>query len=332
MQKQKKVNFGYACINTCLRKSDIFMSRTCRLDTVRERGIHYVYELAQRNLADLEPIMKWNFENNIFLFRMSSEIFPFATHRDYYLEYESSFESLFGEKLRYLGKLAKEYNQRLTFHPGQFTQLSSDREEVVVNAIREIDFHAKILDMMGCDHNSIIVIHGGSKRGGKEAGLNRLVTNFPRLSSSSQSRLVLENCEMCYSVTDLLPVCKQLKVPLVLDYHHHNINPSKISLEVLTPEILDTWNSRGIKPKFHISESRPGVSITDNITKRRAHSDYITALPEIFYYMVKMSKCGIDLMFEAKMKEQSIALFQKSATKNGAPPATGRHVEDTVAP
>jgi UV DNA damage endonuclease len=302
-------HYGYACINTQLRKKGIFMSRTCRLATLQERGIEYVFELAKQNLADLEPIMRWNYDHNIFLFRMSSEIFPFATHADYYKEYEVRFEELFGNTLQHLGKLAKKYNQRLTFHPGQFTQLSSDREEVVLNAIREIDFHAEILDRMGCNRDSVIVIHGGSKRGGKEAGLQRLIENFDRLSPSSQSRLVLENCEMCFTVEDLLPVCNQLQIPLVLDFHHHNINPTKRSLDDLTEEILHTWNIRGIKPKFHISESRPDVLLTDSITKRRAHSDYITSIPDIFFRMANTTICGIDLMFEAKMKEDSVLPF-----------------------
>lgn len=305
-------NFGYACINTQLRKRNVFMSRTCRLSTIQEYGIEYAFNLAKQNLADLEPIMKWNYDHNIFLFRMSSEIFPFATHTDYYKKYELHFEELFGETLQNLGKLARKYHQRLTFHPGQFTQLSSDREEVVINAIREIDFHAEILDRMGCDKDSVIVIHGGSKRGGKEAGLRRLVENFERLSISSQSRLVLENCEMCFTVEDLLPICNELQVPLVLDFHHHNINPTTRSLDDLMEDILHTWNIRGIKPKFHISESRPDVLPTDSITKRRAHSDYITSIPYIYYKMADRSMRGIDLMFEAKMKEDSILKLHSS--------------------
>lgn len=39
-----------------------------------------------------------------------------------------------------------------------------------------------------------------------------------------RDRLVLENDEMCYSVDDLLPICEELQVPIVLDYHHNWIN------------------------------------------------------------------------------------------------------------
>lgn len=305
-------HYGYACINTKLRKKDIFMSRTCRLATLRQRGINYVYELALKNLRDIEPILEWNYNNSIFLFRLSSEIFPFATHTEFYQEYAENFDQLFGDELKRLGQLAKKYKQRLSMHPGQFTQLSSVHESVVVNSIREIDFHAQILDALDCSSDSVIVIHGGSKAGGKDAALDRLKKNFPRLSPSSQRRMVLENCEMCYSVQDLLPVCQELNVPLVLDFHHHNINPGSVLLESQIDSVLDTWNRKGIKPKFHLSESIPGIQVTDSITKRRAHSDYITEIPEVFNKFAQKSLCGIDLMFEAKMKEDSVLRFRKN--------------------
>jgi UV DNA damage endonuclease len=308
---QKKCYLGYACINTKLREQDIFMSRTCRLATLRQRGIQYVYELALQNLQDLEVILKWNFDNGIFLFRLSSEIFPFATHADYFEEYSKDFDQIFGAQLKRLGELVTKYQQRVTFHPGQFTQLSSERDSVVINSIREIDFHARILDSMNCNKDSVIVIHGGSKAGGKDAALGRLKTSFYKLSESSQRRLVLENCEMCYSVEDLLPVCQELGVPLVLDFHHHNINPGTKSLENYIKAVLDTWNSRQIKPKFHLSESRDGITVDDSITKRRAHSDYIKEIPMIFYKFAQQSLDGIDLMFEAKMKEDSVLQWRK---------------------
>ena len=47
------LNMGYCCINTKLRELGIFTSRTCRLETVRERGMSYLYELASQNIDDL---------------------------------------------------------------------------------------------------------------------------------------------------------------------------------------------------------------------------------------------------------------------------------------
>jgi UV DNA damage endonuclease len=74
------INFGYCCINTELRKKKIFTSRTCRLATIQKNGIEHSYALARQNLADLKDILKWNHDNGIFLFRVSSSMFPFGSH------------------------------------------------------------------------------------------------------------------------------------------------------------------------------------------------------------------------------------------------------------
>lgn len=310
------LNMGYCCINTELRNLGIFTSRTCRLDTVREKGIEYIYDLAHKNIDDLSAIFRWNYKNDIFLYRMSSEMFPFASHPEFYSNYD--FEQ-FREKLKKIGALAKHYNQTLTFHPGQYNQITSHRLEVVDQSIIDIDLHAKILDLMECGDDSVIVIHGGSKRDGKQVSLDRLCDNFQRLSDSARKRLVLENCEMAYCIEDLLPVSQKIGVPIVIDYHHHNIHPGTIKsdnqLLEITNLVLEIWNKRGITPLFHLSESRPGITLSDSITARRAHSDYVQTLPPVLLETLKNHCINLDI--EAKMKEQAVLrLQQKYNIKN----------------
>jgi hypothetical protein len=43
------------------------------------------------------------------------------------------------------------------------------------------------------------------------------------LNQSIKNRLVLENDDVCWSVHDLLLVCKEHDIPFVLDFHHHDI-------------------------------------------------------------------------------------------------------------
>ena len=74
---------GYACICTELRKQNIFSSRTLRLSTLKTKSNLVAKELATQNLQDLLKMLKWNKENNIYFMRLSSEIFPFATHDEY---------------------------------------------------------------------------------------------------------------------------------------------------------------------------------------------------------------------------------------------------------
>ncbi len=300
--QHKNLNMGYCCINTVLRKQKIFTSRTCRLATIQKNGIEHSYELTKQNLRDLELILKWNYDHGIKLFRLSSDMFPFATHQDYRENYDLlQFEST----LRSLGDLAKKYGQTLTMHPSQFNQLTSKRESVINNTIFELNFSAKILDLMDVGKDGVIVVHGGSKQDGKEIALQRFCQNFMKLSKSAQQRLVVENCELVYSIHDLLPISKKLQIPIVIDFHHHNLNnEDNLVLSELITDALEIWKAKGITPLFHVSECREGVLPTDSITVRRAHGDFVNSLPKELLDLVSHTKVNLDV--EAKMKEQAV--------------------------
>ena len=306
----ENMNLGYACINTELRKKGVFSSRTMRLATLEKKGVEYAKELATQNLKDLLKILKWNKENGIFFFRISSEIFPFAT---YTKKLNNSNESAISEHslysldfaddlLKEIGDYAKSNGIRLTMHPAQFCVLSSKSEDIVNNSFSELNHHCEILDRMGLGKDSVIIIHGGGVYGNKTTALDRLEKNILNLPENTRNRLVLENCEMAYTLEDLLPLSEKIKVPIVIDYHHDSIYQSSQSIDNFHDRVFAVWNERGIKPKVHISNSVPGIEETDSKTARRKHSDYIQFIHEP---LLKI-KFPIDVMLECKMKEQAI--------------------------
>lgn len=292
---------GYACICNCLRKKEIFTSRTIRLNTIKSKGIEYAQSLAVQNLKDLLSILKWNKENNIFFFRMSSEMFPFATYPDY--KYTLDFVD---DLLKEIGNYAKENKMRLTMHPSQFDVLSSPDEKVIENTIIDLNHHCDILERMGLDQNSVIIIHGGGVYNNKQKALERLYNNIMRLPEKTRKRLVLENCEMSYTVEELLPISQQLEVPIVIDYHHDSINPSSQPIEYYHDKVFHIWNVRNIKPKVHVSNSIPGIKESDSKTLRRKHSDYIQFLHD---GLLKIT-FPIDVMLECKTKEEALLLLR----------------------
>lgn len=131
-----KGRLGYACLNTILRAADppVFCSRTCRIATLKANGLSFAKNLGLENVRDLKKMILWNEENDIRFMRLSSEMFPFASHKEwgYDLEYAK-------EALKEAGDLAKRLGHRLTTHPGQFTQLASPRKEVVEASVRELE-------------------------------------------------------------------------------------------------------------------------------------------------------------------------------------------------
>jgi UV DNA damage endonuclease len=103
------------------------------------------------------------------------------------------------------------------------------------------------------------------------------------LSEKTRNRLVLENCEMSYCISE------SLKVPIVLDFHHDAIYNSSEPIEFYFDRVFKVWNDRGIKPKVHVSNS---VSKTDYI--------------QFFYEPLLKITFPIDVMLECKMKEDAI--------------------------
>lgn len=298
--EKKTTNFkgrlGYACLNTILRSRKpadqaIFCSRTCRIDSIKKNGIEWMKELGRQNVKDLIKLIEWNEANNIRFMRMSSEMFPFASHPKYgySLEYAEA-------ELKAVGELANRLGHRLTTHPGQFTQLGSPRKEVVENAFRDLKYHCEMMDRMGLGKDSVMIIHGGGVYGDKPGSLDRIRESFKKLPKNVADRLVLENDEMCYSAEDLLPLCEELQIPLVFDYHHDSILPSSIPPREIIARANAIFAQRGIRPKQHLSEPRPGAV---TVMERRAHADRCQSLPEDLPE-------DVDLMIEAKDKEQAV--------------------------
>ena len=294
------MNIGYACINLSLGKK-ITTNRTMVKRTFITKGVDYVSELVLQNVADLERIIDWNEQNGIKMYRMSSDMFPWAT------EYEFTELKDWNEIQKILqrcGTKATKYNQRLSFHPGPFNVLVSPKENVVLNTIKDLEVHGRIMDAMELSKTPYnkINIHCNGVYGDKIAAMDRFCENFDKLSNSVKSRLTIENDDKAsmYSVKDLMYIHNKIKIPIVFDYHHHSFNTGDMSEESALKLAITTW-PENIIPAVHYSESK---ALHENNTKLKpqAHSDYINAIPNTY-------DMGVDIMVEAKQKDLAILKF-----------------------
>ena len=188
----------------------------------------------------------------------------------------------------------------------QYTQLGSPRKPVIDNALRDLDYHAELLDLLKLppqqDRDAVMILHLGGVFGDKEATLNRFRENYAKLPANVKKRLVLENDDVSWSVHELLPLCEELNIPMVLDFHHNNIifdaeqiREGTKDIVDLFPRILATWKRKNITPKMHYSEPTP-AAITGR--QRRKHNPRVATLPPC--------PPDMDLMIEAKDKEQAV--------------------------
>lgn len=303
------MELGYACINMTLSENTpkITTNRSMIKKTFQAKGLEYAGELGLKNAKDLLHILKWNKENGINFFRLSSDFFPWASN--YKFEELPQFNSIKAE-LEKSGKFAIENGIRITSHPGPFNVLVSPREHVVENTITDLEIHGRVFDLMGLSQTPYnkLNIHCNGVYGDKISAMDRFCKNFKRLSPSVQSRLTVENDDKAsmYSVKDLMYIHERIGIPIVFDYHHHKFNTGGLSEEEALKLAMSTWPD-GIKPAVHYSESKALHEENDKI-KPQAHSDYINALPNLY---------GMDVavMVEAKAKELAILPFINKVSK-----------------
>jgi UV DNA damage endonuclease len=305
------IRIGYACINTDLRNSDIFTSRSLILSTAANKGIDYIKQLTIDNVDDLLKILIYNEAHGIRFFRISSCIFPHLGNpklvltdtNDFTLGKQGNYSLDFiKDRLKAVGKYAKKHGHRLTMHPGQFCQLGSPREEVVEQSFIDLANHVQLLKTMDYypSDGSVLIIHGGGTFGDKKQTLDRWKENFLKLPPDIRNYIVLENDENNYGIMDLLPFCEELNIPFCLDIFHNRVSKFRVPItKKLIGRIFATWRNRGVIPKIHVSEQQEGL-------RRGAHSKTLNKLPLYLFRLPTMFKTPLDIMLEVKDKEVSV--------------------------
>ena len=297
------MNLGYACINTQLnslpKSKRITTNRSMVKRTFQERGLPYASELALQNCRDLLTVLKWNELNDIRFFRLSSDLFPWAS--EYNIRDLPDYEAIHAALVQ-AGIFAFEHEHRITTHPGPFNVLGSPKQQVVDNTIKELNTHAEVFDMMGLPTTPYakINIHVGGTYGGDFAGTaQRWCANFHKLSQTAQARLTVENDDKAsmWSTQHLYDyIYQSIGIPIVHDVHHHKFCPGGLTDEQAMTLAASTWH--GVKPVIHYSQDR-SVEYNDPKLRPQAHSDS-------YWTPVDTHGLDVDVMLECKHKEQGL--------------------------
>jgi UV DNA damage endonuclease len=225
------MRIGYPCINLTL--SNPFTS-TFRLKSFSEDRLK---ETVKNNLNHLLRILKFNLENNILFFRISSDLIPFASHPICNFDWENYFNSEFTK----IGEFVTKNKMRISMHPDQFVILNSTDEKIVQNSIRELNYHFKVLETMSLSHDAKIQIHVGGVYGNKEAAKSRFIENFNSLEETLRRRITIENDDRSYSLHDCLDIHKETGIPIVFDtFHHECLNNNEKIIDALISS-SNTW-------------------------------------------------------------------------------------------
>lgn len=279
---------GYACIGLGIFGAKL---KTCTLKNANKENL---IQLIGHNLDVLDKLLHYNAENNVKLFRISSDIIPFASHRANSLEWWN----IFSDKLEAMGNFAKNNNIRLSMHPGQYTVLNSPKIDVVERAIDDLSYHCRFLDALKLGANSKIVLHIGGVYGNKTAAVQRFISVYQQLAPNIKSRLVIENDDRQYNIADVFEIGKSQGIPVVFDNLHHQINPcEKKTQQEWLQAVSATWGKEDGPQKIHYSQQEKG---------KRPGSHSATINPEIFLQFYSKLQVPLpDIMLEVKDKNLS---------------------------
>ena len=255
-------------------------------DVAEER----LWDIMVHNIASYKRLIEYvgSLPPELRMVRLGSDVLPVYTQPDWSYFWRKPDVVAYAERaFAEVGQTARALNVRLSMHPGQFTVLASDSEEIVERSIEEFEYHVDCIRWMGYgiqfqDFKCNVHISGRQGPAGIKAALKRL-------SPEARNTITIENDENKWGLDASLELADELA--LVLDIHHHWCREAEYILPTddRFARVIDSW--RGVRPVIHYSYSRdewlPQDFTHDTMpdmpalleagykkAKLRAHSDY----------------------------------------------------------
>lgn len=293
---------GYACLTIGVPNTGL--SRC----TLKNATDEHLRNITESNLLALEAMVDYNIRDEIKLFRISSDIIPFGSHEINKIKWWEDYQDIFQS----IGKKIKESGMQVSMHPGQYTVLNTSDPRILHNAIEDLKYHCRFLKALGVDNKSKLVLHIGGVYGDKIRASNAFIKNYLDLPAEVKNRLIIENDDRNYNISEVLSISKEIGAPVVFDNLHHYINPpNEGKAESQWIEICKkTWKNEDGTQKIHYSQQKDdGVS--------GSHSDTIFINNFLEFYTNLPDK-NINIMLEVKDKNLSAVKCIKTAVKNSA--------------
>ena len=291
---------GFACKyyhpDRTLKKANLTKTSTHKnLQTLSKQDqTSKLLNIVKHNIQSVKNTLDFIFKElptELHMYRISSDLLPLYTHKEYkWFWKDKDVQDLLCKEFEQLGKEIKSKNILISFHPGQFVVLASEREEVVTKSIEEFEYHIDMARWMGFGKSfqdgCKVNVHVGGR-----LGPQGIIKAYDRLSLEARNLLTIENDEFSWGLDDVLFLREKLAI--VLDIHHHWIKSGEYisSKDDRVKQVIESW--RGVTPTMHYSLSPEEILVNklghpDNKlptlhellqqgiprTELRAHSDY----------------------------------------------------------
>jgi UV DNA damage endonuclease len=281
------MKLGYVCVNNSLKCKPNVKFRLASYSAQRFR------DTVAGNLACLKEILAWNLRNDLMFFRISSDTVPFASHPVCKIDWAKHFH----DELQKLGAFVLKHGMRISMHPDQFVVINSLDAGIVERSIAELKYHADFLDAMGLDETAKIQIHVGGVYGDKIRAISAFIHAALKLPKEIRRRLVVENDDKSFSLSDCLIIHQKTGIPVLLDSFHHSCLSNGEPLKEAVKQASSTWKKTdGIMMMDYSSQQLAAIKGT--------HADAID-IADFEGFLQKTTGFDFDIMLEIRDKEKS---------------------------
>ena len=278
------------------------------------------------SLAYLRDILEYLHGQGIGMYRMSSDLAPYATHPTM-PQFHDQLDECQSE-LALVGQLARDLDLRLSFHPSQYVILNSSDEVLTAKSVWDLRVQAEILERMGLGSEAVVVIHVGGVYEGHEPARERFVRRYQQLPDAVRRRLVLENDDSRFGVPDTLWIHQRTGIRLIFDnLHHRNHNPGDLPPHAALASCLETWPPDQ-RPKIHFSSPRTEMRVLERQDKELGkrvqelqpplwtrHSDFIHPFEFIDFLREARNLRPFDVMLECKAKDLALLRLREDLAR-----------------
>jgi len=292
----------------------------------KDVAVAKLWSLMEQNIESCRKLVErvGELDEDLRIVRLGSDVLPVYTESTWSWFWRTPDVRAYCERaFRQVGDLARSRDVRLSFHPGQFTVLASDNEDIVNRSIDEFEYHVDMARWMGYGQtfqDFKINVHIAGRQGPQG-----IINALSRMTPEARNTLTIENDEMTWGIEHSLELVNHCA--LVLDIHHHWIKSGEYiePIDDRVKRITDSW--RGQRPVIHYSVSReehlighsqhqrpdlwPLLDSGHKKAKLRAHSN--------FYWNAAVNEWALsfrpvaDIMCESKAKNlASFALYEEA--------------------
>ncbi len=294
------MKIGYACQTIGIPETGF---KSC---TMKNASVETLTSVISYNLDALDHIIDYNIANQIQLFRITSDLIPFGSSPINQLKWWE----IFRERLACIGTKTRENGIRISMHPGQYTVLNSPDELVVERAVKDLEYHTRLLEAIDPCQGNKIILHIGGAYGDKKMAMHRFVNYYQNLDPTIRKHLVIENDDKIYNIEEVMKISRLTGAPVVFDVLHHKINPDGDDTDIYEwiAKSKDTWKLEDGNQKIHYSQQNP-------LKKPGSHSQTISL--ETFHDFIKgLDGMDPDIMLEVKDKNLSSVKCLNLTKKN----------------